>query len=51
MKKHYKQNNIVLHVWLLPPDDTCVALPLSFTLVSELTPTLSGAQNDLKICV
>jgi len=29
MKKRYKQSNIVLHVWLLTPDDTCVALALS----------------------
>jgi len=29
MKKQYKQSNIVLHVWLLTPDDTCVALALS----------------------
>jgi hypothetical protein len=29
MKKRYKQSNIVLHVWLLTPDDTYDALALS----------------------
>ena len=37
MKKRYKQSNIVLHVRLLTPDDTCVALALSSSTFGTTT--------------